>query len=344
MIASRHFRFCSRHSAAVNFAARPEGWRRRFPARWLMVFLFVSGCLLDSLQAAESPALQLAPSAEVTGSGVFLPELIQPNQPLPDVRLCDAPALGKTAELTRAQINHLLAAAAPNWVTTNWTGADAVHISRRTRALKEAAALALLTATLQKNYVKDEGKLELNFTQPWDAPAVPDEPLTVTILELPTAGVTPFFIARFQLCTATETVGTWQATLQAHVWRDVWVAHSDLMRGESVANADITRDRRDVLSVHEALADFAPDDDSLELADSVPANAILLARDVKPRAVIHRGQMADALLQDGALSIMMKVEALEDGAPGQIIHARNPVSQRNLTGKVLNAQTILVSL
>jgi flagella basal body P-ring formation protein FlgA len=214
----------------------------------------------------------------------------------------------------------------------------------QTRVLTEADALALLTTTLQKDYVKDKGGLELNFTQPWSAPTVPDEPLTVKILELPTAGVTPAFIIRFQLCTATKTVGTWQASLQAHVWRDVWVAHSDLERGELISDADVAHERRDVLNVYESLADFSAGDSSLELASQVQAGAILLARNLKPRAVIHRGQIADALLQDGALSIMMKVEVLEDGAPGQIVRALNPVSKRNLTGKVINEKTILVSL
>jgi flagella basal body P-ring formation protein FlgA len=214
----------------------------------------------------------------------------------------------------------------------------------QTRVLTEADALALITTTLQKDYVKDKGELELNFTQPWDAPTVPDEPLTVKILELPTAGVTPAFIIRFQLCTATKTVGTWQATVQAHVWREVWVAHSNLQRGELLSDADVTRERRDVLNVYESLADFQAEDSSLELAGQVQAGAILLARNLKPRAVVHRGQIADALLQDGALSIMMKVEVLEDGAPGQIVRARNPVSQHNLSGKVINEKTILISL
>jgi flagella basal body P-ring formation protein FlgA len=214
----------------------------------------------------------------------------------------------------------------------------------KTRALTEADTLALLTAALQKNYVKDKGELELNFTQPWSGPVLPDEPLTVRILELPAAGVTPSFIIRFQLCTATQTVGTWQATLQAHVWSEVWVAHSDLQRGELLDSADITRERRDVLNIHESLANFSGGDSSLELAGQVQAGAILLARNLKPRAVIHRGQIADGLLEDGALSIMMKVEVLEDGAPGQVVQARNPVSQHNLTGKVLNEKTILISL
>jgi flagella basal body P-ring formation protein FlgA len=212
------------------------------------------------------------------------------------------------------------------------------------RAFTESDLLTLLTATLQRDYVKDRGELELICKQPWPEPRLPDAPLTVKILELPTAGVTPSFIVRFQLCTAQESLGTWQTTMQARVWRTVWVAHSNLRRGEWINNADILHERYDVLNVRDALAEFSAADPNLELAAPVAAGAPLLARAVKPRTVIHRGQIANALVQDGRLSISTKVEALEDGAPGEIIRARNPVSSRNLSGKVLDDQTILISL
>ena len=173
---------------------------------------------------------------------------------------------------------------------------------------------------------------------------LPDEPLKVKVQEMPTVGVTPSFIIRFQICTARETLGTWQAALQAHVWRDVWVAHSDLRRGEPINGADVMHERFDVLNVREALADFSNDDSTLEMAEPVATGVPLLARAVKPRAVIHRGQVTNALVQDGALSITTKVEALDDGAPGETIRARNPVSRRNLSGRVLDGQTILISL
>jgi flagella basal body P-ring formation protein FlgA len=212
------------------------------------------------------------------------------------------------------------------------------------RVFAESDMLALLTATLQRDYVKDRGELELICKQPWPELRLPDEPLTVKILELPTAGVTPSFIVRFQLCTAQESLGTWQASMQAHVWRTVWVAHSNLRRGEPVNGADIIHERCDVLTVREALADFSTTDPNLELATSVTSGAPLLARAIKPRVVIHRGQIANALVQDGMLSISTKVEALQDGAPGEIIRARNPVSSHNLSGKVLDDQTILIPL
>jgi len=222
--------------------------------------------------------------------------------------------------------------------------ASPASVVQSTRTLTETDVLALLTATLQRDYVKDKGTLELAFTQPWTAITVPDGPLSVKILELPTAGVTSSFIIRFQLCTPQQNLGTRQATVQAHVWREVWEAHSALRRGQPLSGADVGRERCDVLNVREALADFTADDPSLELAEPVPAGIPLLARMIKPRTVIRRGQLTDALLQDGALSITTKVEALEDGALGQIIRARNPVSHRDLTGRVVDSRTILISL
>ncbi|HTR42084.1 MAG TPA: flagellar basal body P-ring formation chaperone FlgA [Pseudomonadales bacterium] len=322
----------NQRSPVVNFIFRPGS---------LLALFFV---FIGALHAAEPPALQLEPIAEVTGDGVFLQQLVKSSQPLPSLRLCDAPQIGATANLSRAQINDLLTMAAPDLATTNWTGANQIRILRRTHTLNEADLVTLLTTTLQQDYVKDEGQLDLNLTQPWNAPVVPDEPLMVKILEVPTAGVTRSFIARFQLCTATEIVGIWDVTLQAHIWREVWVAHSDLPRGELLADADVTRDRRDVLATREMLADFSPGDTTLEIANSVPANGILLARDLKLRTVIHRGQVADAIVEDGALNITMKVQALEDGAPGQTIRARNTVSLHDLTGKVIDEHTIQISL
>jgi len=309
---------------------------------WQFLFIFSFAASLHSSDVVN--ALQLTPVAQVDGGGLFLQQVVKSSQPLPAVRLCDAPAFGKVLELSRTQVNDLIASAAPAFATTNWTGADSISVSRRARGFSENDLLAMLAAKLQQEYVKDRGELELNLTQPWVVPLLPDEPLTLKILELPTAGVTSAFIVRFELRTANETLGTWQTSLQAHVWREVWVANSPLQRGQPVAEADISRERRDVLNVREALADFPPGDDSLQLSSAVMPNTPLLARDVRPKAVIHRGQVADAKIEDGALSISMKVVALEDGAPGQMIQLRNPVSQRNLNGKVLDDQSIIVSL
>jgi flagella basal body P-ring formation protein FlgA len=216
--------------------------------------------------------------------------------------------------------------------------------ARRDRAFSEQDLLQLLTGVLQQDYVKDRGELELRMNQPWKSRTVPDDVLTLKILDVPTMGVTPVFVVRFELHSGVETVGTWQVPVQARIWREVWTAQSALKRGEPVSEADLALERRDVLAMHEPLAEFSSGDTTLELAESVQAGSLLLGRMVKTRPVIHRGQAADALVRDGVLSITMKVEALEDGAPGQLIRVRNFQSRRDFPGKVMNEQTILVTL
>ena len=298
---------------------------------------------LPSLMAQEAQPFQLNAVAAVGGDGVFLPALFSSTAPLPAIRLCDAPAFGKNLILTRAQVCDLLASNAPA-CGTNFTGADSVKITRRARTFGESDVLGLLTETLQHDYIRDRGQLELSLAQPWSPLVLPDEPLTLDIVEVPSIGVTPGFIVRFTLHTPQETLGTWPANIRAHVWREVWVASTQLKRGDPATPDAFVRERRDILNVREALADLTASTDSLELTEGVRAGVPLLARMVKARAVVHRGQRADALIRDGTLSITTKVEILDDGAPGEFVHARNSVTRRDLTGKVLDEKTILISL
>jgi flagella basal body P-ring formation protein FlgA len=329
-----------------QFKSRSRLPRIAWSLRWLRPLLLgtcLGGGLTSTLCADEALPLQLLAAAPVSGDGLFLPQLFTSKQPLPVIRLGDAPSFGQNLILTRAQICELLNANAPG-VGTNFSGPDAIKISRRARTLGESDVLGMLTATLQHDYIRDRGQLDLRLSQPWTPLVLPDESLTLDISELPTAGVMPYFIVRFTLRTAHETLGTWSVNLKASVWREVWVPTAPLKRGEALALASLTRERRDVLSLREPLADFAGGTEALEIAETIPAGQPLLARMVKPRTVVHRGQRAEALVQDGAMSIRVQVEILEDGAPGETVHARNLATRHDLTGTVLNNRTIIISL
>ena len=288
---------------------------------------------------------RLRANFQADGEGVFLNQLIEPGNDLPRLRLCDAPAFGKSLALKRAEIASLSGSAGFDGTLTNWTGAEVVRISRRVRPLAEKELLELLTTSLQQHYVKELGQLELRLSRLWSAVTIPDEAFTIQVSDLPTSGVSPAFVARFEIQTAYgEHLGTWQVAVQAKVWREVWVARSAIKRGESVRNADLVRDRRDMLLFHEPFAEFSADDSSLEFIETVQPGTPLLARLVKPRSIVHRGQSLAALVRDGALMITLKVEALEDGAAGQSIRVRNPLSRRDLHAKVVDEQNVLVSL
>lgn len=310
----------------------------------LLGLVFANGCgSLLPVFADEPAAMELKASAPVNGDGVYLPQLFLTADALPAVKLCDAPAFGKNLIFSHEDIVALIAANAPA-VSTNFLGAETVKIFRRSRTLGESEILGLLTATLQNDFIRDRGQLELHLAQPWNALRLPDEPLSLDVSELPGPGVTSSFIVRFTLRTTHETLGSWSANLKANVWREVWVASEQLRRGAPLDRHQFVRERRDILTLHEAVADLSLAEDDTELSEPVPAGAPLLARMLKARTVMHRGQHAEALLEDGALSIRTRVEIMDDGAPGDIVRARNFTNRHELTGKVLNDRTILISL
>jgi flagella basal body P-ring formation protein FlgA len=206
----------------------------------------------------------------------------------------------------------------------------------------ESAIKDLLTSALQQEYVKERGDLELRIARPWNGLAVPDDPLMIKIVEMPSLGVAPHFICRFELLVGGESYGTFQQPLQARIWREVYVARSGLTRGQLLRDADVGLERRDILSLREFMTDAPTDDPFVELRENVQSGNVLTQRSLRLRAVVKRGRMVDALVQDDALTISVKAEVLEDGVPGQLVRLRNLRSKREFRGKVQDEQTVTV--
>jgi flagella basal body P-ring formation protein FlgA len=308
--------------------------------------MFTAGVPFCVLSSEQPSGLVLTASAEVDSEGVLLSHVAKlPGQEaLPVISLGEAPAFGKALVLTRADISNALFKAAPELAGQPLLGAEKVRITRRSAIFDEESLKAMLAAVLQRDHVKDRGDLELRLSRAWTAVRVPDEPLTLKILDLPTAGVTPSFIVRFELRTARETVGTWQTAVQARVLREVWVTREALRRGQPLTEASLDRQRRDVLTVREPLFDWTDPAIQLDVAESLQAGATVFARSARPHPVVRRGQIADAVLLDGSLSVSLKVEVLEDGAPGELIRARNPQTRRELRGKVIHESLLAISI
>ena len=294
--------------------------------------------------AGQTNSWQLLPRASVDSAGVFLDEIITAPSGVPHLRLTRAPSLGQTATFSRSQIADFVQRNAPSLSAANVSGAGQVGVTRRIRFFEESDLVDLLTATLQKEFVKGRGELELHLTRPWGRPQVPDEPLSLKVGELPAAGIVPNFVVDFVLWNGKERVGNWQVAVQAAIWHDIPVAHSTLQRGELLKDADVSMERGDLLVQRDVFPNFPTTDTALELSETVAAGKPILNRSVRVRPLIRRGQMVEAIFQDGTLGISLMVESLQDGLCGQMVRVRNPKTQRELDGKVENEKTIRIIL
>jgi len=237
--------------------------------------------------------------------------------------------------------NDLAAAASRPSAETN---AATLNVPRPPRHLEEDELRGLLTATLNQRRSDEGVEWELHLTRPWTPLVVPDEPLTAEILEPALNHITSSCILRFELRAGQKTLGSWQSPVQARLWRQTLVAHTSLRRGQMLREADFARERCDLLTLREPLAEWPAQPTAYELAESLSPGAPLTARAIRLKPVLSRGQMAEAIIRDGAMIISLKVEVLEEGVPGQLIRVRNPQSRRELRGKVLDEQTVAIPL
>jgi flagella basal body P-ring formation protein FlgA len=221
---------------------------------------------------------------------------------------------------------------------------NAANAPRSNGRLEEDELRGLLTTALTQRRGEKDTEWEFNLTRPWTPISVPDEPLSLEILEPALNRITSNCILKFELRAAKRSIGTWQAAVQARCWRPVLVAHTMLRRGQALREEDFARERRDLLALRDPLAEFPPTTAEYELAETVPVGAALTARAVRLKPVLARGQLADAIIREGAMIISLKVEILEEGVPGQMIRVRNPQSRRELRGKVLDEQTVSIPL
>jgi flagella basal body P-ring formation protein FlgA len=317
-------------------------FRRRFVAA-------MSACVLIFLPGAfrsQAVTIELPRSAQTDSQGVLLRDVVPSlaSDPAGELKISKAPIFGQAVSVSRHDIVALLKEKAPDLAVTNWAGAEKVAVTRRVRPLAEEELRQMFVELLQKEQVKERGELELRFGRAWTAVSVPDEPLTIRLVDMPHTGVSANFIVRFDVLCGAERVGTWQAVLQARVWREILVASSTLRRGETLATADISAERRDVLLVRDFVPSSALQDASLELGEGVTAGQPLPSRAVRVRPVIVRGSFIEGLIQDGPMTISIKVEALEDGLMGQNLRVRNPKTRRELLGKVHNEQIVILHL
>jgi flagella basal body P-ring formation protein FlgA len=221
---------------------------------------------------------------------------------------------------------------------------NASNLPHPARRLEENELRSLLTTALNQRRSEDTTEWELHLTRPWTPLNVADEPLTAEVLEPSPNRITSSCILRFELRAGQKTIGSWQAPVQARLWREVLVARAQLQRGQPLLEADFARERRDLLTLRAPSTELPAQLFAYELAETVPAGAPLTARAIRMKPVLSRGQTADAIIRDGAMIISLKVEVLEEGVPGQVVRVRNPQSRRELRGKVLDEQTIAIPL
>lgn len=285
-----------------------------------------------------------ATGAMVRSDGVFSTDLIQGIPALPRVRVAPAPQVGAWSQLSRTSVVEALRIAGVDLSVVRWTGPESARISRAMRELGEAEVRDQITQELQRRFARNGGEIEVRLSRPWRSVSIPDESLDIRLLDLPTAGLQSLISLKVEGLVGGDAVGSWFQPIQVRHWCEVPVAAAALRRGQPLVEVETVLERRDVLVSRGILKALPKAVQDYELAEGLAPGQAFSDRTLRLKTVVFRGHRVDARIQAGTLEITTKVEALEDGYPGQSIRVRNPLSKREFRGIVQSEDSVLVPL
>ena len=186
------------------------------------------------------------------------------------------------------------------------------------------------------------GELKLALTGNWQPIKVSASGFMLTITEMPQNGISSNAFIRVKISSGGETVGPIPIGLRAQLWQEVWVASKRLDRGQPLERSMLAAQKFDVLRERQQLISSDVDPAGLELSASIPAGRALTRREAVARPVIHKGQVVEAVIQQGAMAMSMKALAMENGAAGELIKMRNVESRKEFNAQVLNETKVQV--
>jgi flagellar basal body P-ring formation protein FlgA len=304
----------------------------------------ISTAAISTAGTPEPIVAVFATGAMVRSEGVFSTDLIQGVPALPRIRVAPAPQIGAWSQLSRTSVVQTLRTAGLDLSAIRWTGPESARVSRAMRDLGETEVRDRITQELQRRFARNGGEIEVHLSRPWRTVSIPDESVDIRLQDLPAAGLQSLVSLKVEVLAGRDAVGSWFQPIQVRHWCEVPVAAAALRRGQPLVDAETVLERRDILASRGILKALPSAAQDYELAENLALGQALSDRSLRLKTVVFRGRRVDARIQAGTLEITTKVEALEDGYPGQSIRVRNPLSKREFRGVVQGEDSVLIPL
>ena len=197
---------------------------------------------------------------------------------------------------------------------------------------------------LGDSFELEQGKLVLETSRALIPVSVPVDTANISIklIAQPYTRPTAFMKAQYNVMADGVIVGHQTSYFRAQLIQDVWIAQQVIQRGVTLGEAKLVKKKTDIINLRDSIWIGKPDT-SQQLVTTVSAGTVLQERHLRRTPAIYRNQTVEAVLSHKALEIRLRVLALEDGAPGDMIRLRNTSSAKEIRGTVINSREVKVT-
>lgn len=284
---------------------------------------------------------------QIKGASILLSALNLTPEPPPLVESStvvfdEAPAVGQVRSVGFEEASKFLLKHGLEATKLGWNPGQILVIQRESRALERAELLDHLLFALLDHNPSLDGDLKLDFLREPGEIQIPNEAYELSLPQPPSTGIRSRFILPFSIAVAGKPVFQASAALHASINKKVWVSTRRINRGEALQEQDFYLAERDLLTINGTPFDQEDLMDGLESKATLMKDRPLLKRYTGRIPVVARGDVVDAFIKRGAMSISMKVQTLDKGAPGDTIRVINPKSKKKLKGIVNDDSTIKI--
>ena len=199
--------------------------------------------------------------------------------------------------------------------------------------------LADVSDQLKSHYDWD-GDLQLHLLRAVTLPAPSSVPIEVQVSDFPNT-ISSTLLVRVRFTAAGALLSEVSLSVKAQLWRDAWVTRQPGNRGDPVDRTSLDVRRVDVLRDRDSLPASVELTD-LSYARSVPADRVLMWRDVAKRVLVRKGEIVEVSASDGQLTITMKALAMQSGGAGDLVVVRNLESRKDISGQVVAENRVRV--
>ena len=199
-----------------------------------------------------------------------------------------------------------------------------------------------IAENLRESYQHLEGDMQVALARTKPNIELPKGDPSLELTSLPSGGLRSRVLLHYQLTVNDEVVHADTVSVVVKLLQEVFVANRRLARKEPVRLDDLTLTTMDVLASRDKPIPPSTDLSVYEMNYTILEGTVLSKRYLRLTPAIHRGDMVTGWLKRGLLEINLRLEALEEGAPGQVIRLINPNNRKTLRGIVRDEQSIIL--
>ncbi len=125
-----------------------------------------------------------------------------------------------------------------------------------------------------------------------------------------------------------------QIPVRIRIFSDVPTATKTIFRGETVKASEISIEKKDVTNYSSEDILLADDIIGKKASNNISEGSIITRLSIEREKTINRGDKVKIIVETGAIRISAAGEALQDGAPGEMILVKREGTDVKLKGKV----------